>query len=280
MKVLLLGASGMLGHVLARELTRRGFEIYGTTRTHIAIPGVAAERIIHSIDATDYKIVAAILEKINPTTTINAVGLIRQRPEGQTPLPAIEINAKLPHVIAKLCAERGIRFIHYSTDCVFDGHKGAPYTEEDPPTAKDVYGLTKYLGEVGSPALTLRTSIIGPELRGRLGLLEWFLAQSGTVCGYTKAIYTGLPTLEQARILAEYVLPKPELSGLYQISSSPISKFDLLQLFARAYGKDIVIEPDDKVNEDKRLSGEAFYKATGYRAPEWPDLVDAMAKAT
>jgi dTDP-4-dehydrorhamnose reductase len=180
----------------------------------------------------------------------------------------------------KECAARGIRCIHYSTDCVFDGKKGRPYTEQDRPTAPDVYGLTKFLGEIGGPsALTIRTSIIGPELRGKHSLLEWFLAQTGRVRGFTGAVYTGLPASEHARILAEHILPRETLQGLYHISASPITKCDLLRLVAQVYEKRIEIVPDDTVQEDRSLSCEAFRAVTGYVAPPWPEMIGAMREA-
>ena len=176
--------------------------------------------------------------------------------------------------------ERGARLIHFSTDCVFDGSKGSVYLEEDPPTATDVYGLSKYLGEVReAPGLTLRTSIIGHELRNWKSLLEWFLAQKGAIKGYARAVYSGLPTCELAKIVAEHVLPRPDLTGVFHLASAPISKYSLLGLIAAAYNKTIDIRPDTAVVEDKTLSGEKFRQATGYVAPPWPELVLAMRES-
>ena len=276
MRILILGASGMLGHVLLTELSRFGFDVYGTLRHQKTIPGIDPERICSGVHAENPSSIETALDRIRPDVVINAIGLIRQLPEASKALPCIDLNARLPHVLAGYCAQRGIRFIHYSTDCVFNGQKGTPYTENDPVSASDIYGLSKYLGEVSTPALTLRTSIIGPELQTKWGLLEWFLSQNGKIQGYTKAIFTGLTTVEQARVLAEYVFPNPHLSGLYHVVSEPISKYDLLTLVSRVYKKTIIIDPDDHVNEDKRLSGEAFFAAVGYRAPSWPDLIQSL----
>jgi len=278
MRIVILGASGMLGHMLFFELWRQGFDVYGTVRSLPAhFPALLLKRVKEGIDAYDFSSVVAMMEALKPDILINCVGLIRQLPEGKMPLPCIEINARLPHLLLKECKARGVRLIHYSTDCVFDGHKGSPYTEDDPCTAKDYYGITKYLGEVAdSPALTLRTSIIGPELRGRLSLVEWFLAQQEEVKGYLNAIYSGLPTSEHARILIQYVLPRPDLHGLYHVASEPISKYQLLNLIARAYGKEIGILPESSVAEDKRLDGSRFNRTVGYAAPAWPELVRSM----
>lgn len=277
MKILVIGASGMLGHMLFTELLQYGFDVYGTTRTPLSIRTDIQSRLISGVDALVMPSVLAVLDTLNPAVLINAAGLIRHLPEGKAPLPCINMNAAFPHLLYEACEERNIRLVHYSTDCVFDGKACRPYTEQDRPTATDVYGLTKFLGEVAGPhALTLRTSIIGPELRGKHSLLEWFLAQEGSVRGYTEAIYTGLPTSEHARILAEYILPRPDISGLYQVAAPAICKYELLRLIAKIYHKPITIIPDNSVQEDKRLSGEIFHALTGYVAPPWPDMLAAM----
>lgn len=280
MKVCIIGATGMLGHMLFSELLQYGLDVYGTVRDVRSYQKIWGHRLTGGINVLDKESLSHVLDTISPSVVINAVGLIRHVPEGRKPLPCIQINAEFPHILWQLCNIRGIRCINYSTDCVFDGKAGRPYVEEDRPTATDIYGLTKFLGEIAGPlALTIRTSIIGPELRGRYSLIEWFLAQKNSVRGFTEAIYTGLPTSEHARVLAEYILPHPELEGLYQVSSSPISKYELLNLVARIYQKEITIIPDNTVQEDKRLSCEAFQARTGYKAPAWPDMIKTMREA-
>ncbi|EFL50815.1 NAD-dependent epimerase/dehydratase [Solidesulfovibrio fructosivorans JJ]] len=282
MRILVLGATGMLGHALTFALSRRpGLDVTGAARNPERLRGQAPEaflaRLRGGLEARDIETVAATMDAVRADVVINAVGLIRQLPEGRQPLPCIEVNARLPHQLLELCRARGARLIHISTDCVFDGHKGSPYVEEDPPTARDVYGLSKYLGEVReAPGLTLRTSIIGHELRNRQSLLEWFLGCREAVSGYANVLYSGLPTSELARVVAEYVLPRPQLTGLFQVASTPISKYELLRLVAATYGKDVDIRRDERMVEDKTLSGAKFYQATGYSAPSWPELVSAM----
>lgn len=283
MKVLIYGGTGMLGHMLFWYLNSKyagKIQAYATVRSEgsgklfpqglrpLLLPGVDASR------PDSLKEAAAL---VKPDLVVNAIGLIRQLPEGKQPYPCIELNARLPHLINKIAADCGARMVHYSTDCVFDGKKGSPYTDDEWATAKDVYGLTKFLGEMlEGNALTIRTSIIGHELRNGLSLVEWFMAQTGAIKGYTRAIYTGLTTCEQARILAEYVIPNSNLKGLYQVSSNPISKHDLLGMIARQYGKEIEITPDDSVNEDKRLDSGRFTQAAGYKVPTWETLVADM----
>lgn len=283
MRVFILGATGMLGHSLLWSLHGKpSLQLFAGVRGSVdsvkaLFPSVLHGMLVQGVNVYDIPGLEKILNAVQPDIVINAIGIIRQLPEGQDPLTCIEINARFPHVLRTLCSTRQCRLIHYSTDCVFSGRDNGPYTEETPMTAGDVYGITKYLGEVKeAPALTIRTSIIGPELRNRVSLVEWFLSQQGQVRGYTHALYTGLPTNEHGRILAEYVLPNPDLTGLYQVSSTPISKYDLLHLVAGQYKKDISILPDDRVREDKRLDSTAFSERTGYVAPPWPELVAAM----
>lgn len=284
MRILILGASGMLGCAVFRDLYAFGLETFATARNAESLrqffPAAMIDRVVAGVDAYDFASVTSAVTHTAPDVVVNCIGLIRQLPEGRQPLPCIEINARFPHLLARLCAEQNIRLIHYSTDCVFDGTKGAPYTEDDPPSANDIYGLSKYLGELReAPALTIRTSLIGHELKNKASLVEWFLAQEGPVKGYTRAIYSGLPVTEHARILREYVLPNQALTGVYHVAGRPISKYELLQLIGQEYGRETTIEPDGQVGEDKRLSGEAFLRATGYIPPEWPVLVRAMRAA-
>jgi dTDP-4-dehydrorhamnose reductase len=202
--------------------------------------------------------------------------LIKQLSEANDPLQAIPINSLLPHRLARLCNIVGARLVHVSTDCVFSGSKGG-YLEADVSDAMDLYGRTKYLGEVDYPhAITLRTSIIGHELNSANGLIGWFLAQEGTVKGFTTAIFSGLPTVELAHVIRDFVLPRADLSGLYHVASQPISKYNLLKLVAETYRKNIDIVPDEKLTIDRSLNADRFSAASGYSAPAWHELVKKM----
>jgi dTDP-4-dehydrorhamnose reductase len=159
---------------------------------------------------------------------------------------------------------------------VFSGERGR-YTEDDLPDANDSYGIAKFLGEVDEPnVITLRTSIIGQELNGKDGLLEWFLSQSDQCRCYTKAIFSGFPTVVLAQLVRDVILPLQDLHGIYHVATQPISKFELLQLIAQRYGKSIYLEADDKVSVDRSLLAERFAKATGYVPPTWPELINSM----
>jgi dTDP-4-dehydrorhamnose reductase len=280
MKVVLLGGTGMLGHRLWINLRKR-HDVWVTVRGEgnpfPAVPQFPADRIVRRVDALASDDVIGALGAIRPDLVINCIGLIKQMEHAGDALPALTMNAVLPHRMSAICRAVGARFVHISTDCVFSGRKGN-YTESDPSDAEDVYGRTKFLGEVhGSHAITLRTSIIGQELKNHLGLVEWFLAQSGTIKGYQKALYSGFTTDELSRIILERVIPNPELNGLYTVSSEPISKYDLLLLVREAYGRKIEILPEDRFTCDRTMDSTRFRKATGYVPPSWAEMIREMA---
>ncbi|MCX5847530.1 MAG: SDR family oxidoreductase [Deltaproteobacteria bacterium] len=281
-KVLILGGTGMLGHTLFRELSQReDMDVYATARIGNNLSRWFSAELLKKVhvdvDADNFDTVIRSFASVQPSLVINCIGLIKQQSIASDPLSAITINSQLPHRIALVCRTAGARLIHISTDCVFDGRKGQ-YTEADPSNAVDLYGRSKFLGEVDYPphCITLRTSIIGHELKGKLGLIEWFLSQAGRVRGFTRAIYSGFPTLEFARIIAEYVIPNDHLTGIYHVSSDPISKYDLLRLVAERYGKQIDIEPHDDFFMERSLDSTVFRRLTGYNPPSWSKLIDLM----
>jgi dTDP-4-dehydrorhamnose reductase len=280
-RILILGATGMLGSaVLGFFKQRNEHEIWGAIRNPEMkrhLPPVTHDRIYAGLDVLDQDALVDIMQKIRPDVVINCVGLIKQLKNADDPLSVLPINAMLPHRLEKLCALAGARLVHVSTDCVYSGKKGR-YIETDLSDAEDLYGKSKFIGELHEQkhAITLRTSIIGHELNSKYALVDWFLSQENAVKGYTKAIFSGLPTVELARVIHDYVLPNPELHGLYHVSAQPIAKFDLLKLIAAQYQKNIQINPDDQVVIDRSLDSSAFTKATGYVAPDWPSLIAYM----
>lgn len=280
MKIMVLGASGMLGNAMIRVLgEKKDYEVFGTTRsggTSRFFPREIAGRLVAGIDVENHDALVKAFTQVRPDIVINCIGLVKQLAEANDPLLAIPINALLPHRLARLCNLSGARLVHISTDCVFSGNKGG-YSEGDPSDAKDLYGKSKFLGEVAYPhTITLRTSIIGHELQSADGLVDWFLSQQQQCKGFIRAIFSGLPTVVLARIIRDVVIPRPELSGLYHVAARPISKYDLLKLVAGIYGKPIEIIPDDSLVIDRSLNAARFNAATGYVAPEWPELVRAM----
>jgi len=280
MRVLVLGANGMLGNAMMRILReKKELDVFGTIRsvgikTYLA--NEVSERLVAGCDVENHATLVKVFGQIKPDVIINCIALNKQLVDAGDPLFTIPIYALLPHRLAGLCNLTGARLVHISTDGVFSGEKGA-YTEKDPSDAMDLYGISKFLGEVDhSNCLTLRTSIIGHELNKKNSLVEWLLSQKGNVRGYTKAIYSGLPTIELAGIIRDYILPNDNLSGIYHVSSDPISKYDLLCLIADEYKKKIVIEPFDEVAIDRSLDSSAFQSLIGYRPPPWPELVHNM----
>lgn len=281
MRVLVLGVTGMLGSAVFRVFSEKPeFSVWGTLRNSSAqrfFPSNKHSHLITNVDVLDQDSLVAIFQRVKPNVVINCVGLIKQLENAKDPLTVLPINAMLPHRLSKLCALIGARLIHVSTDCVFSGSKGG-YHEFDLSDAEDLYGKSKFIGELheDTHAITLRTSIIGHELNSTNALLGWFLSQNGTVNGYSKAVFSGLPTVELARVMRDYVIPNSKLHGLYHVSAKPIAKLNLLRLISIQYGKDIEIRPNDSLVIDRSLNSERFTNVTGYVAPEWPDLIKLM----
>lgn len=284
MRVMILGVTGMLGSAVFRLFDQEGNdEVWGTLRNGSALRYFhmsQRERLLVGVDVLDQDALVRAFSVVRPDVVINCVGLIKQLVDAEDPLVVLPINAMFPHRLAQLCGLAGIRVVHVSTDCVFSGRKGM-YVENDLSDAEDLYGKSKFIGELHSVphAITLRTSIIGHELNSNRALVDWFLAQAGPVRGYSKAVFSGLPTIELAKVIKEVVLPRPELCGLYHVASEPIAKSELLRLVAECYGKTVDIVPDDRVVIDRSLNCDRFHLATGYTAPEWPVLVKSMRDA-
>ena len=280
MNVLVLGASGMLGSAVFRVLAHSpgdGVRAYGTLRDETFrayFDEGLKERLVLVGDLLDPLELTRLIKQVRPDVVINCVAL--GRPALSDPMAWMKVYATLPRRLAFLLEPLDIRLIHISSDGVFSGRQGG-YTESDMPDADDLYGMTKQLGEVTGPhALSLRTSIIGHELRGRSGLLEWFLAQEGECRCYAKSRFSGLPTVVLGRILRDVILPRSDLQGVYHVAAPPISKFDLLGLVAQVYGKAISMVPVQEPCIDRSLNADRFYRATGYRSPAWPELVRTM----
>jgi dTDP-4-dehydrorhamnose reductase len=279
MRIFVLGVNGMLGHRIYLRLRDR-FDVHYSTRGQQAPLFVSDANVHHQVDAMDFASVATSLTKVRPNVIINCIGIIKQRPEATQSLPSIAINSLFPHQLAKLAGTWGGKLIHFSTDCVFSGRIGG-YVEGDPSDAEDLYGRSKFLGEVhASNALTLRTSMIGRELSGRLSLLEWFLSKRGGSCqGFTKHIYSGVTTIHLAE-LVERLLVCTGLHGLYQVTAPSISKHDLLCELRRAYRLNVEIVPDNTTSSYRTLCGDAFNTVTGRTPPSWAELCDQLANDT
>lgn len=283
-RVLVVGASGMLGHQVCQQLLRRSHEVVGVTRRpEPALARLLPELAVRTgVDVLDEGSLERVVRETRSEFIINAVGLVKQSSSASDKFLSTAINAWLPHRLSRLCRQAGARLLHVSTDCVFDGSRGR-YTEEDPSDAKDLYGKSKWMGELDPEdptAVTFRTSIIGRELKlpGH-GLIEWFLAQSGKpIKGFARAIYTGLTTIEISRVLALAIEKQPRLHGLYHVASEPITKFELLTLVKKYSGVPVNIQRDEDFFCDRSLIMKPFRAATDYTPPSWPAMVEEMCK--
>lgn len=281
-RVLVLGASGMLGSTLFRAFSRDPeLQTFGSVREASAKRHFAPklrDALIANVHLDGESGLLTAFAVAKPDVVVNCIGIIKQLPNANDHLESLAINATLPHRLAKYCDATGARLVHFSTDCVFSGKQGN-YREEDFPDAYDLYGRTKFLGEVTyENSITLRTSIIGHELDRSKSLVDWFLSQSGEVRGFTKAVFSGLPTIEVARVVKDYVIPNHNLSGLFHLSVDPINKYDLLKLVASTYGKSINITQDDKLVIDRSLNSDRFRTATGFMPKPWSELIKDMHK--
>jgi dTDP-4-dehydrorhamnose reductase len=280
MRVLILGGAGMLGHKLWQVCSRR-FDAFATIRDDfvaVANYNIFDEtRTLAGIRADDFESVSRALSTIKPDVVVNCIGIVKQDAAAKDPISSVTVNSLFPHLLARKTNELQARLIHLSTDCVFSGRKGN-YSEVDLTDPQDLYGKSKLLGEVAvDDCLTIRTSMIGRELRGSHGLLEWFLSQEAKhVKGFKHAIFTGFTTNALAMTIGDIIEQQRNLAGLWHVAADPISKFDLLQLIKQTYGLNVEIEPDENFTCDRSLDGRRFVEVTGIRSPGWPEMIAEM----
>ena len=281
MRILIIGGNGMLGHQLFKHVKDR-HETRVTLRQEItAYEEYSLFSSLNAYDGIDVRAtdqLEEVFDDFQPEVVVNAVGIIKQLPSAHESIPSIEINALFPHQLALLCQKNIARLILLSTDCVFSGQKGN-YREEDPADAQDLYGRTKFLGEITEKhCLTLRTSMIGQELSHKKSLLEWFLAQEGSVKGFKGAIFSGFTTEELSRIIEMIVTQYPAASGVYHVSSDPISKYDLLMMIKKGLKLSVKIVADDSFKCDRSLDSGKFRREFRYNPPAWEEMVDELCQ--
>lgn len=279
MRILILGGDGMLGHQLLRKWQGR-HEVRVSLRrdpeAYARFGLFKPENSYYGVDVGRTEELIEVMADFHPQAVINAVGIVKQQSASKESIPSIDINALFPHRLAMLCKALGARLVHMSTDCVFAGRKGN-YHESDASDAEDLYGKSKFLGEVQEAhCVCLRTSIIGTELTRKKSLLEWFLAQTGTVQGYRKAIFSGFTTLEMASIINRLLVQHPQASGLYHVSSAPISKYDLLMKIKEKLRLPVQIVPNDSFGIDRSLDSSRFRKEFDYMPPSWDSMLDEL----
>jgi dTDP-4-dehydrorhamnose reductase len=281
-RVCIIGGTGMLGHKLLQVLSP-SFPTFATIRGELGEVGryriFNRENTVENVDIEKFETVRDAMRQLRPSVVINAAGVIKQLPSSKNVVKTLEINSIFPHRLAELGRELNFRLITISTDCVFDGRRGH-YSEDDVPDALDLYGQSKHLGEPNADnCLTLRTSIIGRELETAHSLVEWFLSNRGKqVDGYSNAIYSGFPTVVFARIIADLIERHPELSGLYHVSSEPISKFHLLRVINTEMDVRAKIVKNDDLKIDRSLNSDRFRARTGFTLQDWPEMIRQMAE--
>ncbi|CAN5382224.1 NAD(P)-dependent oxidoreductase [soil metagenome] len=281
MRVLIFGVNGMLGHKLYQRFGAN-FDVYGTIRSSfesVERYGIfERERVIENVDAAKFDSVRKAIELVRPDVVVNAIGIIKQLPSSKDVIQTLSINSIFPNQLAELSAEFGFRLITISTDCVFSGAKGN-YSESDTPDARDLYGMSKLLGEPRNHgALTIRTSIIGRELSTGHSIVEWFLSnRGGNVKGFEQAIYTGFPSIVLADIILRVITDQPDVQGVWHISSDPISKLDLLRLINEKFNARVEIEPSTELAIDRSLDSTKYRELSGFKPALWEEMVARMA---
>ena len=281
-RVLILGAGGMLGHMAVRVLSN-GHEVFGTTRASKNQNDPLARFLrddawVPEIDVRDNDALSALLHNLKPEVVVNCVGLVKQKMDSRTFIDSIEINSLLPHRLATICSEADSKLIQMSTDCVFTCDPGVKTTEMIP-NATDLYGRTKHLGEVDyDRALTIRSSIVGKQLTGSEGLFEWVISQNnGVINGYRNALYSGVTTMTMAKIINEVITTNEELSGVWQVASQEISKYELVKQLIETLILNIGLNEDHSFYCDRRLDGTKFTNVTGILVPSWEAMLSEFA---
>lgn len=279
-RVVVFGGDGILGSHLYLALNDAHELSVTVHQPKNAYPAqlFSKARVEYAVAAGDTLRVAAVLDAIRPDWVLNAVGLVK-RDRAEDACASLEANTMFPHLLARLCADRSVRLLHFSTDCVFSGTRGM-YRESDPPDNADWHGRCKALGEpAGEHVLVLRSSFIGLELQCKRSLLEWFLAQRGMVRGYRKAIWSGLPAIEIARLASKLVQRVDPIAGTWHVAAPPVSKHALLMaLNSRLAPRDMKLVADDSFVCDRSLDGRAFSARSGFVAPDWAIMLDELAQ--
>lgn len=278
-KILVLGVNGMLGNTIFRHFsTNNQFEVIGVCRKAVPELSSFSKNIKIVTNLIDYDSLINIFYSFKPSVVINCIGIIKQSDISNHVIDSIPVNSLLPHRLSIICGLSNARLIHFSTDCVFSGNKGS-YLESHNPDPIDLYGRSKLIGEViDQNTITLRTSIIGHELKSNKSLLNWFLSSQNEIKGYKNAFFSGLTTLEVAKVIEKYILPNPDINGLFHLASDRISKYDLLSKISEVYNHKINIIPEYNFNIDRSLNCNKLIESTGYSITPWSDQINEMYK--
>lgn len=266
MKIFVLGDDGMLGHVVKQYFKEKGYEVKGTSRSNNSDFQFDVMKNINDFEK--------FIADFKPEVVINCIGILNKVAEDNKPL-AVIANSYLPHYVDEICRNNKIKFIHVSTDCVFDGKKGE-YDEDSFKDATSFYGQSKALGEVNNDYnLTLRTSIVGPDKNENgIGLFQWFMNQEKETNGFDKVIWTGVTTIEFAKCMEKAI--QNNLTGLRHVANNQqIDKYSLLNLFKKHFKKDIVIKPKSDYVSNKSLVRTTDFD---FEIPSYNQMVKEMSE--
>lgn len=282
MRILILGGNGMIGHKMYLLISKSFQDTWVSLRKNLNYYRYSeiynSDKVMDNLDLTNFQEVLNHLNKINPDVIINACGITIRRGVEVSIKNSIILNSALPHFLNEWVTTNNKRLIHFSTDCVFSGKKG-DYEDNDIKDATDIYGLTKSMGEVidSTFTITLRGSMIGRELENKTELFEWFLKQHNTtINGFSEVIYSGITSVKMADIVLNIIYNFPNLSGLFNVSSKAISKFDLLTLCNDYFKVDAFIKNDNSYSSNKNLISNKLFNELNMVQPAWNDLIKQL----
>ena len=279
MKILLLGGGGLAGNTFIKYFLsfKNRYSIGVTFSEHESNYNLNLDNqsisTFYNINAFKYNLVSSVINDYKPQVIINTIGLTKRISNTIDPKLSIYLNSYFPHLLLKTSNEKDIKLIHLSTDCIFSGYNGN-YSEDSIPDALDIYGKTKFLGELNEKnALTLRTSILGPEIRRFLGIYSWFINQKTDVFGFDKAFFSGITSLELAKIIFHIIDHNYDLYGIYNLASEKISKFELLNIIKKIKKMNINIIKSDSEIYDRSLNNKKFRSVSEYKVPNWENMI-------
>jgi len=280
MKILILGGDGMIGHKMGQVLSAQNHEIVISIREKkdLTLKSISSKAKVFFNDFLKDNILD-FLDKVNPDVIINAIGITIRRGSTKNISDTIYLNSFFPHQLSNWALAFKKRLIHFSTDCVFSGSEGS-YLEDTTLDALDYYGKTKGLGEINSKSsLTIRSSMIGPELFNKTELFEWIINnKEKEINGFSRVMYSGVTTVYMAKLVADLIDNHKNLSGIYNVASKPISKFELLHLINDNFDLGLIINDDKTVISNKTLNDSKIEKEIGLQAPSWDELIFELKK--
>lgn len=279
-KVLILGGSGMLGHMLVNNFNL-DFDLWCTVRNKseklLHVLNIDKDKIIDKINVEDFDNLHNLIMEIKPDVVVNCIGVVKQVSDAKNINKSLLINSLLPNYLKLLSSLYSFRLIHISTDCVFSGNKGN-YKEEDICDASDIYGKTKMLGEINQHnCLTLRTSFIGPEIETNNGLLNWFINNNNEeISGYKNALFSGFTSMELSKIIKRIIIDYKYINGIYHLSSYTISKFDLLNLINDIFNLRKNIIPLEEPFINRSLNSDKLKNILNFDFLPWDNMIEEL----